>query len=343
MEEHLLPSVSYNAVQSHTPPRNHRLLTRRSRSAPSLFTCTQSIPPCLAIDDSHRTPSIVRIASIGAGLYITLGVIVYIVKRDSFSGHRTCSLVDALYFSVVTLCTIGYGDIVPRTPLAKLFVCAFVLVGFGFIDVLLDGLVRHVLDRQEAVLLSAVDGGERSNVVLRTYVMDVEKRRMRIRIKVGCALCVVVGCVASGTVAARVLEGLDWLESFYLSVTSVTTVGYGDYSFMTVRGRAFATAWLLVSTLAVARAFLYLTELRIERRNRRIAEWVMKKKMTVGDLVAADLDSDGSIRTNGESSLTFCDDGWKMNYIFTREETLSVKLKGIRWTWGPDRVRTCLD
>ncbi|KAK1325057.1 Two-pore potassium channel 5 [Acorus calamus] len=186
MEEHLLPSVSYNAVQSHTQPRNHRRLTRRSRSAPSLFTCTQSIPQCLAIDDSHRTPSIVRITSIGAALYITLGVIVFIVKRDSFSGHRTCSLVDALNFSVVTLCTIGYGDIVPRTPLAKLFVCAFVLVGFGFVDVLLDGLdglVRHVLDRQEAVLLSAVDGGERSSVVLRTYVMDIEKRRMRIRMK----------------------------------------------------------------------------------------------------------------------------------------------------------------
>ncbi|XP_077227693.1 two-pore potassium channel 3-like isoform X1 [Tasmannia lanceolata] len=273
-----------------------RTITHRSHSAPSLFTYSKEPSPSFPDERSmlRSTPPIVSQAFIGVVLYISAGVIVFALANDSFKGDTTFRLVDALYFSAVTLCTIGYGDIVPNNTLTKLFTCGFILVGFGFIDILLNGLVTYVLDRQEAVLLSAVDESWRSDV-FRTYVMDMKKGRMRIRMKVGLALAVVIGCIALGMVMVHVLEGLSWVDSFYLSVTSVTTVGYGDYAFKTVNGRLFATAWLLVSTLAVARAFLYLTELRIDKRNRSIAKWVLQKKMTVGDLVAADLDNDGSI------------------------------------------------
>lgn len=40
------------------------------------------------------------------------------------------SIIDAVYFSVVTITTVGYGDIVPQTPLAKL-ACIYEL-GVGF-------------------------------------------------------------------------------------------------------------------------------------------------------------------------------------------------------------------
>jgi potassium channel subfamily K len=132
--------------------------------------------------------------------------------------------------------------------------------------------------------------------MVQAYMIDKAKGRMRIRMKVGMASAVVIVCIAVGTISARYLEKLDWVDSFYLSVTSVTTVGYGDFAFSTITGRCFAIIWLSVSTLAVARAFLYLTELRIDKRNRRIAKWILHKKMTLGDLVAADLDNDGSIR-----------------------------------------------
>ncbi|GFZ05494.1 hypothetical protein Acr_17g0010660 [Actinidia rufa] len=197
--------------------------------------------------------------------------------------------------SPLSLCTIGYGDIVLDTTFTKLFTCAFILVGFGLIDILLHGLVNYVLDRQEAVLLSTVDEN-RFNTMFRTYMIDTAKGRTRIRIKVALALAVVIGCIAIGTVAAHFLEEMSWVDSFYLSVTSVTMVGYGDYAFTTLRGRCFAIIWLLASTFAVARAFLYLTELRIDKRNQKIANSVLQKKTTLGDLVAADLDHYGSIR-----------------------------------------------
>ncbi|XP_057955748.1 two-pore potassium channel 3-like isoform X2 [Malania oleifera] len=275
----------------------NRILSRRSHSAPSVFTdAKQALPDSFDPTPPKKSaPFIVRQAFIGVVLYAIAGIAIYWAKSGGFKVHNTYKPVDALYFTVVTLCTIGYGDIVPDTTFTKLFTCIFILVGFGFIDILLNGLVTYVLDRQEAVLLSTVDENQ-FNTMVQTYMIDKEKGRMRIRMKVGLALAVVIICIAVGTIAVHYLEQLSWVDSFYLSVTSVTTVGYGDYAFTTVRGRCFAIIWLLVSTLAVARAFLYLTELRIDKRNRRIAQWVLQKKMTLGDLVAADLDNDGSIR-----------------------------------------------
>lgn len=273
-----------------------RKLTRRSRSAPSVFTDAKeefqdSFNP---ISPSKSTPTIVQLAFIGIVLYIIIGISIYLAT-GSFRGQTTFKPVDALYFTVVTLSTIGYGDIVPDSAFTKLFTCFFILVGFGFVDILLNGLVTYICDRQEAVLLSAVDEN-RFDTMVQTYMIDKEKGRMRIRMKVFLALAVVIGCIAIGTVAVYLLEHLNWVDSFYLSVTSVTTVGYGDYAFRTLEGRCFAIVWLLVSTLAVARAFLYLTEFKIDKRNRRIATWVLQKTLTLGDLVAADLDNDGCIR-----------------------------------------------
>lgn len=81
---------------------------------------------------------------------------IYLTKGN-FKGKATFKPVDALYFIVVTLCTIGYGDIVPDTTFTKLFTSVFILIGFGFVDILLNGLVTYICERQEAVFLSTMD------------------------------------------------------------------------------------------------------------------------------------------------------------------------------------------
>ncbi|KAK1387452.1 hypothetical protein POM88_015630 [Heracleum sosnowskyi] len=132
----------------------------------------------------------------------------------------------------------------------------------------------------------------------RNYIFDKAKRRMRIRLKVGLAIGVVFSCIGIGTIVLYFMEDLSLIDSFYLSVMSVTTVGYGDRAFKSPQGRLFAAIWFLFSTLAVARAFLYLAEARIDKRHRRIAKWVLHREITVEDLVAADLNHNGFIRLN---------------------------------------------
>jgi len=40
-------------------------------------------------------------------------------------------VIDALYFSVTTLATVGYGDLAPSTDLSKIFTVMYVIVGAG--------------------------------------------------------------------------------------------------------------------------------------------------------------------------------------------------------------------
>lgn len=273
---------------------NRGKIIHRSRSAPSVLFTDRGVDFHEPSKPYKSSTLIVRLSFIGVFLYVATGVLVY-MTNGSFKGTTTFRPVDAVYFTMVTLCTIGYGDIVPDSTFTKIFTCGFILVGFGFLGFLLNGLVAYICDTQEAFLLSMMDEN-RYNNILRTYMVDKEKGRMRIRTKVCMALAVVTGCIAIGAVTVHFVEDHDWPDSIYLSITSVTTVGYGDYSFRTVTGRCFAIIWLLVSTLAVTRAFIYLTEYSIHKRNRMMAKWVLQKKITISDLAAADLDNDGSIR-----------------------------------------------
>ena len=44
------------------------------------------------------------------------------------------SYLDALYFSLITLTTVGYGDLSPLTPLGKIMTMLYILLGLGIIS-----------------------------------------------------------------------------------------------------------------------------------------------------------------------------------------------------------------
>uniref|UniRef100_A0A7N0UUQ9 Potassium channel domain-containing protein n=1 Tax=Kalanchoe fedtschenkoi TaxID=63787 RepID=A0A7N0UUQ9_KALFE len=284
-------------------PRSDSSLRRnglhRSKTAPAMVIMKElKAVEAEAPKPDPQPGSIIRQGIIMLVLYLVLGIVIYSFNTENFSGVETNPVVDALYFCIVTMCTIGYGDITPLTPGTKLFACFFVLIGFGFIDVLLSGVVNYVLDLQENMILTGIQMNKaktHNGFSARDYIVDVEKGRMRIRLKVGLALLVVLLCIGTGAVVLCVFEDLDLVDSVYLSVMSVTTVGYGDRAFKTMPGRLFAAVWLLFSTLAVARAFLYLAEARVNKRHRRIAKYVLDRGITVEDLLAADINHHGFI------------------------------------------------
>ncbi|TVU41980.1 hypothetical protein EJB05_10369, partial [Eragrostis curvula] len=289
---------------NHLPPTNENTSmispksVQRVHSSPSIFTAIKEAPCDNELDGpSHAveyTPSTARQAIVSIILYISIGVFVYMTNVEGFKGKSTFKLVDALYFIIISLCTIGYGDIVPSNNFTKVFTCLFLLIGVRFLDIVLNELLTNVLDKQRTVLLSTMDDNK-LNKVFDTYMIDAERKRSRGRTKVVLALAVVAGSISVCTVIVHEVEGLSWIDSFYLSVISVTTVGYGDYSFSTTAGRLTATVCLLVSTLAVAKAFLFLTDLRMDRRNRRTTKWILQKKRDNEPLVAS-LDNDAAVR-----------------------------------------------
>ncbi len=55
------------------------------------------------------------------------GIIGTYLFRESFVGVD--SILDSLYFTIVTYSTVGYGDVYPKTILAKIFVISMILIG----------------------------------------------------------------------------------------------------------------------------------------------------------------------------------------------------------------------
>jgi voltage-gated potassium channel len=66
--------------------------------------------------------------------------------------------------------------------------------------------------------------------------------RARIRI----VLMAVLAAIGVGTVIFHLLEGWSILDSLYVTVQTVTTVGFGDVTPRTALGRAFATLFMMV-------------------------------------------------------------------------------------------------
>lgn len=53
--------------------------------------------------------------------------------------------IDALYFTVMTISTVGYGDITPETQLGKLFTIVYVICGMGIFVALVTRIANTVL------------------------------------------------------------------------------------------------------------------------------------------------------------------------------------------------------
>lgn len=56
---------------------------------------------------------------------------------------------NSYYFSVITLTTVGYGDITPHTDFGKIFTTIYVLIGIGIITTFISYTMRRRADKFE--------------------------------------------------------------------------------------------------------------------------------------------------------------------------------------------------
>jgi len=70
-----------------------------------------------------------------------------------YSGAEGWSIVDALYFSVMTMSMIGYGDLVPTTDSSKIFTIIFTFLGVGIFVSLNTKIVLMTLNQKKEKLL----------------------------------------------------------------------------------------------------------------------------------------------------------------------------------------------
>src|SRR4051794_887633 len=62
-----------------------------------------------------------------------------------YSVQEGWGLIDAFYFSVTTLTTVGFGDPAPTTPVGKLFTVGYILSGLGLIAAFINAIAAENL------------------------------------------------------------------------------------------------------------------------------------------------------------------------------------------------------
>ena len=89
-----------------------------------------------------------------AGALVLTGTIFYWRLED-------WTIIESLYFCIVTLTTVGFGDLTPTTDAARIFTMIYILTGFGVLVALLTSVAEQYLS------LKAEGGGVRKRLSAR--------------------------------------------------------------------------------------------------------------------------------------------------------------------------------
>nr|ASM90229.1 potassium channel protein [Sesuvium portulacastrum] len=295
LKESLLPR-SLDSSNEHHQKDVVRRRFRRARSAPQTehlpgeengtsSTTSQCEP---VVGNLH--PSLRKIAAFLL-LYLGLGAVCFYAVRHQITGKKTNDIVDALYFCVVTMTTAGYGDLTPDSVLAKLLACAFVFSGMALVGLILSKGADYLVEKQEALIVKTMH--MRKKLVSSDILKEIETNKTKYKFLL--ALIFLLILIFTGTIFLTLVEKLDIINAFYCVCATITTLGYGDYSFSTEGGRIFAVLWILTSTICLAQFFLYLAELNTEKRQKALVKCVLTRPVTNEDLEAADIDDNGAV------------------------------------------------
>ena len=82
-------------------------------------------------------------------------------------------------------------------------------------------------------------------------------------------LALVVSLLVSGTTFFTLVEGWSVLDSFYFSVTTLTTVGFGDPAPATAAGKIFTILYIFVGLGVIGGFFIVLAKHTFARQRRR--------------------------------------------------------------------------
>jgi voltage-gated potassium channel len=89
----------------------------------------------MARDPSQRGPLLLVVS------LLVVGAIFYTLVEG-------WTVVDAIYFSAMSLATVGYGDLVPETDIGKLFTVVYVITGIGILVSFFTALTAKTLELQ---------------------------------------------------------------------------------------------------------------------------------------------------------------------------------------------------
>ena len=83
-------------------------------------------------------------------IVLVIGTLMYLIEGDE---NGFDSIPHGVYWAIVTLTTVGYGDITPHTVLGRVLACFIMIMGYGIIAVptgIFSVELHHAVEAREA-------------------------------------------------------------------------------------------------------------------------------------------------------------------------------------------------
>lgn len=77
------------------------------------------------------------------GIILFIGVVVFLGSLGYYF-IEDYSALDAVYMTIITLTTTGFGEVVPLTVKGKLFTMALLLIGMGIVTYSISSIITYV-------------------------------------------------------------------------------------------------------------------------------------------------------------------------------------------------------
>ncbi|GJZ38695.1 two-pore potassium channel 1-like protein [Tanacetum coccineum] len=268
---------------------------RRIKSAPTADSSSSNSKPATTLPRPQSVfdylhPSYRKVAILLI-IYLGAGTLCFYLLRHQINGKKTNDVLDSVYFTVVTMTSVGYGDLFPGSDATILLACLFVFLGMLLIGLVLSKAADLLVEKQEVLLAKALHTHQ--TVGTAATIKQMESHRERNKCIILVVLLVVL--MGAGTAVLVAVEDLDFVHAFYCVVGTITSLGYIDKCFSTEGGRVFALFWILSGTIYLAQLLFSFAVLHTRSRQRILVKRALKRKTTPADMEAADLDDDGVV------------------------------------------------
>mmetsp|Transcript_22477 Transcript_22477/g.42102 ORF Transcript_22477/g.42102 Transcript_22477/m.42102 type:complete len:331 (+) Transcript_22477:519-1511(+) len=208
-------------------------------------------------------------------------VALYFVLGGVIGAIEGWSWIWSLFFSVVTITTVGYGDIAPKTPAGRLLVSLYIIYGVVLMGWALSAFTDYIAHRLEK--LQDKEGWRKS------AQLKNPKRKIVI------AFAYVVILIFTGVGFLVLDERMSFIDAFYFSVVTLATVGYGDIVIQSTHGQVFFFFYIIFGCIGVGKAVAASIDSFIETRRRKLREFNLRKRMDERDVALADSDLSGNL------------------------------------------------
>lgn len=108
-------------------------------------------------------------------LLLLLPLVILVIGTAGFMLLEKLSFTDALYFTIVTVSTVGYGDIHPTTTAGKIFGIVIIIFGIGTFLTIVTSFTQALVTREEEKLRR-----QRLNMVIGIFFTDVGNQLLKL-------------------------------------------------------------------------------------------------------------------------------------------------------------------